>query len=86
MKIAIVILQRGWVMVGRLKTAGDLVTLTSACVVRRWGTTRGLGQLAADGPTPSTILDAVGTVTAHQLTTVAVVECNADVWGKVLAS
>ena len=86
MKIAIVILQRGWVMVGRVKTAGDLVKLESAAVVRRWGTTRGLGQLANEGPTSSTVLDMVGTVTAHQLTTVAVVECNAEVWDKVLAS
>lgn len=86
MKIAIVILQRGWIMVGRIKTTGDMIKLTSACVVRRWGTSHGLGQLALEGPTATTVLDAAGTVTAHQLTTVAVIECNAEVWDKVLAS
>ena len=85
-KIAIVILQRGWVMVGRLSTASDLVKLTDARVVRYWGTTKGLGQLAAEGPTSKTILDPIGTVMAHQLTTVAVVDCNPEVWDKVLAS
>lgn len=30
-----------------------------ACTVRNWGTTKGLGEIAAHGPTKDTILDAI---------------------------
>ena len=40
---------------------GDLV-LHDAQVIRYWGTTKGLGELALDGPTSKTKLDAAGTV------------------------
>ena len=33
------------------------VTLTLSVVVRRWGTTRGRGELAIDGPTENTVVD-----------------------------
>ena len=83
--IRIVILQRGWVMVGRYTENSDRVTLTDAHVIRYWGTTKGLGQLAAEGPTSKTILDPAGRVEAHILTTVAVMDCDLAVWGPVLS-
>lgn len=82
--IKIVILQRGWVMVGRYTLDGDTVTLTNTKVIRRWGTTRGLGEIAADGPTSETVLDPAGRVQAHILTTVAVMDCDDVAWGDVL--
>jgi hypothetical protein len=57
---AIVIWRHGWVFVGKLYCQGDDVHLTNASVIRRWGTERGLGQLAANGPTPDTKLDPCG--------------------------
>lgn len=83
--IRIVILQRGWVMVGRYTENSDRVTLTDAHVIRYWGTTKGLGQLAAEGPTSKTILDPAGRVEAHILTTVAVMDCDLAVWETVLS-
>lgn len=41
--VRIVIAQRGWVFVGRYSTDGDQVYLDNARVIRRWGTTAGLG-------------------------------------------
>ena len=65
----ILVLQRGWVIVGRYVERGDECCLYDAAVIRRWGTTKGLGELI-DGPTPSTTLDKCGEVRAHKLSVV----------------
>lgn len=77
----IVILQRGWVFVGKMKKKGHQCTLESASVIRRWGTTMGLGELADKGPLPDTKLEPCKKeVRFHYLTTVANIECNGDKW------
>lgn len=78
--IRIVILQRGWVFVGEYSRTGEDCTLENASVVRRWGTTKGLGQLAIEGPTEDTTLDPTPTVRFHVLTVVATIDCKAEVW------
>lgn len=83
--IKICILQRGWVMVGRLERNGSDCTLHNAAVIRKWGTTKGLGEIAGNGPTKDTILDKTsGVVQFDYLTVVATVACKEDVWGKKL--
>jgi hypothetical protein len=57
----IVVVQAGWVFIGTRTVTDKLVTLTDASCVRKWGTTRGLGQLALSGPTTETELDPCGT-------------------------
>lgn len=76
----IVIGQRGWVFVGRYSVDGDEVILTDAKCIRRWGTTRGLGELVK-GPTSKTVLDAAGTVHMHRLAVVATIEVDEAKWG-----
>jgi len=83
-EIKIVILQRGWVFVGRFKRSGQDCTLTNAYNIRRWGTTKGLGEIAEGGPTPNTVLDKAGTVQFDYLTVVAMLSCNQEVWKKIL--
>jgi len=82
--IKIVILQRGWVMVGRLNRQGNDCTLSDASVIRVWGTTKGLGEIALGGPTSSTKLDKAGTVQFDYLTTVATISCEESKWEKSL--
>jgi hypothetical protein len=65
----IVVLQRGWVVVGRVHRDGDELTITDSSVIRRWGTTQGIGELA-NGPLADTVLDPAGVVRAHVLTVV----------------
>lgn len=72
----IVIAQRGWVFVGNVTRTENEVLIEDAAVVRRWGTTRGLGQLAAEGPTERTILDPCPTVRIHPLAIVATMDCD----------
>ncbi len=78
--IKIVILQRGWVMIGRYSKDGDMVTLENAYVIRTWGTTKGLGELALDGKQSSTKLDKAGHVEFHILTVVATINCDDTKW------
>jgi hypothetical protein len=58
--IKIVVLDRGWVLVGEYGRDGDRCVMTKASIVRRWGTSQGLGELAQRGPLPQTVLDPCG--------------------------
>lgn len=80
MSIQIVIAQRGWVFVGNVSRDGDDVTIRAAKCIRRWGTTKGLGELANNGPQSNTVLDEVGTVRLHALAVVASIDCEAKKW------
>ena len=71
----IVIAQRGWVFVGSVTRSENEIVIEDAAVVRRWGTTAGLGQLAAKGPTADTRLDPCPTVRIHPLAIVAMMDC-----------
>lgn len=63
-KKVIVTASGGWAFIGMVEkySTEHGVTLYDASCIRRWGTTRGLGQIALNGPTEDTILDPVGTV------------------------
>lgn len=78
----IVVLQRGWVVVGDFHQEGSQCSVTDGAVVRRWGTSKGLGELAKEGPQDNTILDPIPTTKFHELTVIARLECNAKAWGK----
>lgn len=81
--IKIVILQRGWVMVGRFERKGSECKLHNASVIRNWGTTRGLGEIAENGPTTNTKLDkCYGLVEFDYLTVVATISCQEKSWQK----
>ena len=76
----IIIAQRGWVFVGLVRRTKDEVVIDDAKCIRVWGTTRGLGQLALEGPLPETVLDEMGTVRMHPLTIVAAIDCAEGPW------
>lgn len=78
--IKIAILQRGWVMIGRYSEEGDNCALENAYVIRSWGTTKGVGELALNGKQTGTKLDKAGSVTFHKLTVVALINCVEDKW------
>ena len=78
--IKIVILQRGWVMVGIFSKNGTQCRLDNAAVIRKWGTTKGLGEIADGGPTKDTILDKTPPVEFHELTVIAMIQCRAEKW------
>ncbi len=53
----IVVADRGFVFVGYVREARNCIHVIGARTIRKWGTTRGLAELAGGGPTKETILD-----------------------------
>ena len=91
--VEIVVIDRGWVAVGNVSMEhtpgvdGQLeVVITNGACVRNWGTQRGLGEIAEEGPTDKTILDPFyGTLRVPYPSKVIFrLECNQEKWrGKV---
>lgn len=78
----IVILDRGFVYVGTVRIEGDWVLITDAKNVRRWGTSKGLGELAKTGPLEDSVLDPAGTVRAPLRALIGLIQCEASSWTK----
>ncbi len=80
--IKICILQRGWVVIGRFsKDEGGNFTIESPCyVIRKWGTTGGLGQLAAEGPLAETKLDKTPEITGFRDSVIFTIAVDDDRW------
>lgn len=72
----IVVLDRGWVYVGDVITVGEMVTIKNARNIRRWGTTRGLGELANGPVAGKTVTDDAGEVTATLKAVIHFIKCN----------
>lgn len=82
--IKIVVLQRGWVYIGRFERNGNDCKLHNAYNIRVWGTTKGLPELV-NGATKDTKLDKCeGIVEFDWLTTVHTITCNKDAWNKLI--
>ncbi len=82
--IRIVILDKGFVSVGVYSATATEGMLTNAAVIRRWGTSRGLGEIAEDGPTTSTVLDKTPTQRFPTHSVINTIECDQKKWKKVL--
>ena len=73
----ILVAQRGWVFMGDVAEDNDTeMRLENASVIRLWGTTKGLGQIALEGATSKTVLDPCGEVRVHPLAVVAIIPCK----------
>ncbi len=78
--MAIVVLDRGFVYVGRVDTDANWCTIRDARNIRYWGTTKGLGQLATEGPTVNTKLDVTGTIKAPMRAVISIVATKEELW------
>lgn len=82
--IKIVVLQRGWIYVGRFERDGNDCKLHNAYNIRLWGTTKGLPELV-NGPTSLTKLDKCdGVVEFDYLTVVHTITVNQDKWKSLM--
>jgi len=77
----IVVLQRGWIFVGKYYEDGEYIVLENASNVEKWGTEEGLGELADKGELSETRLRACkDEVRYHKLTEVFSILCNQQNW------
>jgi len=81
--IKIVVLQRGWIYIGRFTKDGNHCKLENAYCIRVWGTTKGLQELV-NGATSSTKLDKCeGVVEFDWLTVIHTIAVNQEKWNIV---
>ncbi|MCJ7527504.1 MAG: hypothetical protein MUO37_05245 [Methyloceanibacter sp.] len=81
--IKIVVLQRGWVYIGRFERNGNDCKLYNAYNIRLWGTTKGLPELV-NGATKDTKLDKCeGIVEFDWLTVVHTITVNKETWKQI---
>ena len=73
-KHQIVVLDRGFVVAGMVSIKDSYVTISDCVCIRVWGTTKGLGQLAIDGPTDKTKLDKQPITKVHELQVVQLID------------
>ena len=79
--IRIIILPRGWNIVGEYSCTDGECTIKKASVIRRWGTTNGLGEIAKNGPTENTKLDKCnGDVNILRSNIIASIKCEHSKW------
>ena len=79
-KKQIVILQRGWVVIGNYSVQKDECRLSDAAIIRVWGTTKGLGEIAEGGPTSTTKLDRSPDLRFHPMTVIARMDVDENKW------
>jgi hypothetical protein len=80
--IRIIILQRGWNLIGRFSEdeKGNFIIEEPCYVIRRWGTTGGLGQLAIEGPQGETKLDKTPTCRGHESALIYTIDVDEAKW------
>lgn len=76
----ILVLQRGWVVIGDVEKTEAEIKVSNCLVIRVWGTSKGLGEIAQNGPTDKTKLDPCPPVTIHPLTVVLYMNVNEEKW------
>jgi hypothetical protein len=74
---AIVVADRGHVWVGDVVTDGEWANIKGARIIRLWGTTKGLNQLANEGPLSGTKLDDRADVRVNIKAVIAVIPTKA---------
>ena len=84
--IRIIVLQRGWVLWGVYHVLADgmRAQVRGGCV-RRWGTSTGLGEISASGPTAETVLDPMPNAGWHQYAEIFTLRCDTAKWGSHLS-
>ena len=77
----IVIVDAGWVFLADSVTEEQVygmpvIRMVGASVIRAWGTTAGLGEIALNGPTKNTVLDFAGQVDIPHGKVLGLIECT----------
>lgn len=77
--IKIAVLDRGFVYIGNIIKDGDFFVIRNAKNIRKWGTTKGLGELV-NGPLRDTVVDSVGTVRFTEKALIHIIDVDQSKW------
>jgi hypothetical protein len=77
--LKIIVLDKGFVFIGRVSGIADRIIIDEAYNIRKWGTSEGIGQLR-NGPLAETVLDSSGTITAHKHAVLFFIDCDPTKW------
>lgn len=77
---AIVFADRGHVWVGEVSMNDAFASIKGARVIRRWGTTQGLNELALKGPLSATKLDARADILVSRHAVLGIIPTEASLW------
>lgn len=77
--IKIAVLDRGFVYIGNIIKDGDFFVIRNAQNIRKWGTTKGLGELV-NGPLRDTVTDSVGTVRFTEKALIHIIDVDQSKW------
>ena len=72
----IIVVTNGFVLIGEVEPSNTTYLVKGASVIRRWGTTKGLGQIALEGPTKDTVFDPCGTVMVERSAVLMRIDCR----------
>ena len=78
----IIVVKLGWVLFGTVTERDSTLEVKNTHVVRAWGTIKGLGEIAANGPTKHTALDPCGHVVIERHAVLFRIDCESDPWKK----
>ena len=78
--VQIVVLNRGWVVVGNVEEKEGKTYIRNPFVIRTWGTKEGLGELAIKGKLPGTILDKCLDIAVDTANVVFTMNCDQSKW------
>lgn len=81
--VQLVVVDRGFVYVGKTSVDHEWVYMTNAKCVRKWGTTKGLGELSG-GPTKNTLLDEAGNLRIPKRAVISLITCEESSWNSKL--
>lgn len=85
-ELAIVVADRGFVYIGYVETRGDMCVVRECRNIRRWGTERGLAQLANEGPTEESRIDpAMKFVHIPMRAVISIINVEKSAWKKMYA-
>jgi len=79
-KKQIVVLQRGWIVIGDVAKEDEQISIKNCSVIRVWGTSKGLGEIAKNGPTGNTKLDPCPDCFVHPMTVVMYMNVDESKW------
>ena len=72
----IVVCYERWHLIGDVTETKQGVTIANASVIRYWGTTKGLGEIACTGVTKKTVLDFCGEIRVPTASIVMRIKCE----------